>query len=258
MLQGGGMSTDRNWEQAGAASGVLMTVMFLVALAVFLTTSPAGSPALPSVGDAQLAPAFLAAHLTSVRLVLLFMTLGIALFLWFLGSLWAILREAEGVPGRGSAVAMAGAIAGAALMVVGLGLGFVAGLSTSPAQAQSVPTLFVGSAVLFALGGGVLSLFFFGVARVILLTGVLGRWLGVLAFVAGLLAVLAFLSPFFTTGALNAATGAIGVWTWLSGFVLWVFLTSLAMMLRQRRQPAYPRPPVRAPEPVGSPGGDTR
>jgi hypothetical protein len=36
----------------------------------------------------------------------------------------------------------------------------------------------------------------------------------VLAFIAALLCLLAFFTPFFDTGAFNAATGALGLWTW--------------------------------------------
>lgn len=245
------MTRLRAWEQMGAASGVLSTAMFAAAFAVFLTTSPAGSPALPSVQDAQLAPAFLAAHLTAVRLVALFVMLGIVLFGWFTASLWAVLREAEGVPARGAAAVLVGAAAGAALMLAGLTMSFTAGLSASPAQVQVVPTLYVAAALLFALGGGVLSLFFFGAARAILGTGVLGRWLGVLAFIAGLLCVLTFLAPFFATGPLNAATGAFGFWVWLCALVLWMFLASLAMVLRQRQLPVPAERLGRAREPAG-------
>ena len=68
-------------------------------------------------------------------------SIGLALFLWFLGSLWTVLRSAEGGPARGSAIASAGALVGVAA----------------------------------TLGG---------FAEVILRTGVIGKWLGVLALLA--------------------------------------------------------------------------
>ena len=86
-----------------------------------------------------------------------------------------------------------------------------------------------------ALGGGVLSIFFFGVAKVILQTDALGRWLGILAFIAGLVSVLGFMTPFFQANVLNAATGALGHWAGSVAFVVWLFLASAAMTLEQRR-----------------------
>jgi hypothetical protein len=229
------MKHEQDWEAMGAGIGLLAALMFVLAFIVFMTTSPTGSPPLPSIENAQNAPAFLAAHLTAVRLVLLFTSLGIVLFLWFAGSLRAVLRQAEGEPARGSALAMAGATAGGVLMLAGLVLGFAAGLSTSPLQASAAPALYTASALLFDFGGGTLSLFFFAAAQVILRTGALGRWLGWLALIAGLLAVLAFMTPFFPAGVLNAATGALGRWAWLAGLVVWLFLASLMLAVEERR-----------------------
>ncbi len=84
---------NRSWEQLGAASGLLATLLFVVAFVVFIGTSPGGDPVLPNIRDAEAAPAFLAAHLSAIRVVVLLNGLGIALFLWFLGSLWTVLRE---------------------------------------------------------------------------------------------------------------------------------------------------------------------
>ena len=61
--------------------------------------------------------------------------------------------------------------------------------------------------------------------------------------------LLGFWTPFFDSGAFNAATGALGLWTWYAAFVVWVFLASLMLTVRQRR-PAdestrRPRPPNR-------------
>ncbi|MFJ3926297.1 hypothetical protein [Streptomyces sp. NPDC090022] len=174
--------------------------------------------------------------------------MGIALFLWFLGPLWKVLREAEGETARGSAVALVAAGAGSALMLVGLALTYSVLLTTSPAQADAVPAFFTGSAVLFALGGGVLSLFFFAVAKVILHTGVMGRWLGWLALIAAVLSVLAFISPFWVS-VLNPATGVLGLWSWWAAFVVWVLLASLVLVFGERHQ-ARTRAGV-GPEPAG-------
>lgn len=247
------MAQRRDWEGMGAASGILATVAFVLAFIVFMTTDPTGSPPLPAVENAQQSPAYVAAHLNAYRVELLFMTLGIALFLWFVGSLFVTLDGAEEL-GRGSTLAVVGASVGSGLMLVGLVVGFTTGLSTSPAQADTVPALYTAGALAFAVGGGVLSLFFFAVAKVILQTGVMARWLGVLAFIAALLCVLAFLTPFFDSGILDAATGIVGRWVWYAGFVVWVFLASLLLTIEERRRAkaaaaAAPPAPAGAAEP---------
>ena len=235
--------TERNtaWDQMGAASGLLATVLFVVAFIVFLGTSPGGDPALPNVQHADLAPSFLAAHLSPIRVVILLSALGLALFLWFLASLWTTLREAEDGVSRGSTAALVGGVASAGLVFVGLALLATAGLSTSSAQAANVATLYTASSLLSALGIGVSSIFFFAVAKVILGTGALGRWLGVLAFIAGLLAVCGFMTPFFAANVLNAATGALGRWAGTVAFVVWLGLASGAMTIAQRRRTHTPQ-----------------
>ncbi len=227
---------NRSWEHLGAASGLLATLLFVVAFVVFIGTSPGGDPVLPNIRDAEAAPAFMAAHLSAIRVVVLLNGLGIALFLWFLGSLWTVLRDAEGDGGRGSTAALIGAVTGSALTLVGLALLATAGLSTSPGQAATVSTLYTASSLLIALGGGVLSVFFFAVAKVILQTGALGRWLGVLAMIAGVLCVCGFMTPFFEANLLNAATGGLGHWAWSTAFVVWLALASGSMTLAQRRR----------------------
>jgi len=229
------MTEKSDWEGMGAASGLLATVMFVLAFVVFMATDPTGATPYPSINNAQQAPAYLALYLTRYRLELLFISLGVVLFLWFAGSLHVALKKAEGDPARGSTLAVTAAGVGAGLMLVSLVLGFTSGLSTSASQASAVPTLYTAAALLFAFGGGVLALFFFAVAKVVLQAHAMARWLGVLAFIAALLCLLAFLTPFFDTGVFNAATGALGLWTWYAAFVVWVFLASLMLTVTQRR-----------------------
>ncbi len=218
----------------GAASGLLATLLFVAALIVFLSTSPGGSPSMPNINQAQFSPDYLQANLSQIRVVVLLGTLGIALFLWFLASLWRSLREAEGESSRGATAALAGGVAGSGLNLVGFALLATAGLSTSPAQADVVPALYVASSLMMALGMGISSIFFFAVSKVIFQTGALGKWLGVLAFIAGLLAVCGFMTPFFGANLLNAATGALGHWAGTAAFVIWLGLASATMVRTQR------------------------
>ena len=226
----------RAWEQMGAASGLLATLLFVIAFVVFLSTSPGGDPALPNIKHADLAPQYLAANLSEVRVVILVVALGTALFLWFLAALWRVLREAEGAASRGATAALAGGVASSGLVLAGLALLATAGLSTSPGQADNAATLYTAASILNAFGIGVSSIFFFAVAKVVLQTGALGRWLGVLAFIAGLLAVCGYMTPFFEANVLNAATGALGRWAGTAAFVVWLGLASGAMTVAQRHR----------------------
>jgi hypothetical protein len=230
------MKEKGNWEGMGAASGVLASVLFVLAFIAFLSTGPTGDTPIPTIEDAQDAPGFIGANLTSFRLEMLFMSLGIVLFLWFVGSLWSAFRSAEGDPGRGSMLMVVGASVGSALMLLGILSSFTSGLSTSPAQADSVPTLYTAAALTFAFGGGCLSLFFFAAGKIVLQAKVMASWIGWLAMLAGVLAALAFMTPFFPSGILNAATGVLGLWTWWIAFVLWVLIASLSLTIGERKR----------------------
>lgn len=246
------MSDRRStWDQMGAASGLLATLLFVIALIVLLGTGPGGDPALPNVKHAEFAPTFLAANLSEIRVVILLTILGLALFLWFLASLWTTLTDVEDGASRGATAALVGGVASAGLEIGGMALLATAGLSTSAAQASVVPALYTASSLLVAFGIGVSSIFFFAVSKVILGSGVLGRWLGVLGFIAGLLAVCGFMTPFFEANVLNAATGALGRWTGTIAFVVWLGLASGAMTVAQRRRT---RGPKAAAMPVASEG----
>ena len=106
-----------SWEQMGAASGLFVTLLFAAAFIIFLMTDPGGgnTPALPDLTNTGAAPAFIADNLQAVRAQVMLNSIGLAFFLWFLGTLWSVLRRAEGAPGRGSIIALTGALAGTML-----------------------------------------------------------------------------------------------------------------------------------------------
>lgn len=241
-----------NWDRMGAASGLLATLLFVVAFAVFLSTSPGGDPALPNIKHAEQAPAYIAANLSAVRVVILLNALGLALFLWFLAALWRELGDAEDGASRGSTAALAGGVASAVLVLAGLAMLATAGLSTSSGQAETAATMYTAGALLIAFGIGVSSIFFFAASRAIAVTAALPRWLGPLAFVAGLLAVCGFMTPFFEANVLNAATGALGHWAGTAAFVIWLGLASAVMSLEQHRRSREPD----SGQPLSPPAGE--
>lgn len=229
------MRAKPEWEVVGAGSGLLASLAFLAALIVTLTTDPTGSPPLPALENAEAAPAYVAANLNAFRFELLLVCIGTLLFLWFVASLWASLKQSEDEPGRGATATVIGATVASALILGSSVLGFTIGLTTSPSQATSAPALYAASALSFALGGAVLALFFFGVARVVLRTHALPLWLGIYAFVAGFVCVIALGAPFFDSGLLDAATGLLGRWLWFAAFTVWLLAASITMLFGQRR-----------------------
>ena len=238
------MRAKPEWEVVGAGSGLLATLAFIASLIITLTTDPTGSPPLPDLDNAEAAPAFIAANLNAFRFELLLLSLGTLLFLWFLASLSVSLRQAEGEPGRGASATVIAASVASALILVSAVLGFTMALTTSPSQAASVPALYAASALSFSIAGGALALFFFGVARAVLRSNALPKWLGIFAFVAGFLCVIALVSPFFSSGPFNAATGLLGHWLWFVAFVVWLLLASILMLAGQRQQKKEPPAPA--------------
>ena len=229
---------EKDWELMGAASGLVAGLLFVVAFVIFLTTDPGGgnTPQLPDIARAQAAPAFIADNLNAIRAQVMLNGLAIIAFLWFLGTLWATLRRAEGDPGRGSMITVAGALVGSTLTLVGLMLLGTATLTTGAPQAATVPTLYVGASVSLAFGGAAFAIFFLGVAEVSLRAGALATWLGMLAILAALVSILGLVTPYYTDGVLNPATGALGFYAHYLAFVVWLLLGSAGMALTQRRR----------------------
>lgn len=232
---------NRNWEQMGAASGLFAALLFGVAFVIFLSTDPSGgnTPRLPNIAHAEAAPAFFADHLNGIRAQVMLNSIGIVFFVWFLGTLWSTLRTAEaadGGPARGSAIASAGAIVGVTLTLVGLMLTGTSTLTTSLAQAETVPTLYTAAALSFAFGGAAFTIFFLGVAEVTLRAGALPRWLGYLALLAAVLCVFGFVTPYAKDGIFNPATGGLGFYAHYAALVVWLLLASAVMTLAQHRR----------------------
>jgi uncharacterized membrane protein YgcG len=101
-------------ERWSAASGLVFVALFLAWLALYRAMEPAGGQ--PRPGDAQIVSEVLAGQdrLHAAHFVV---GLAAAAWLWFLGSLHAALRRAEGNTGPFSAVAFAAGVVFAALLL---------------------------------------------------------------------------------------------------------------------------------------------
>ena len=229
---------SRSWEQMGAASGLFAVLLFAAAFIIFLNTDPSGgnTPRLPNIANSQAAPGFYATHINGIKAQVMLNGLGLVLFLWFLGTLWGVLRTAEGGPAKGSAIASGGALVGVALTLVGLVLTGASTLVTTLPQAETVSTLYIAAALSFAFGGGAFAVFFFGVAEITLRAGGLPKWLAWLAMLAGIVSVFGFVTPYAQSGIFNPATGGLGFYAHYIAFGVWLFLASAVLALSQHRR----------------------
>jgi len=234
----------------GAASGLFAVLLFVAAAIIFLNTDPSGgnTPRLPNIANAEAAPAFFATHLNGIRAQVMLNGIGSVFFLWFLGTMWTVLRGAEGDPARGSVIATAGALVGTALTLVGLVLTGTSTMVTSLPQAETVPTLYSAAALSFAFAGGAFTIFYLGVAEVSLRAGGLPKWLGWLALLAAVASVFGFVAPYAQSGIFNPATGGLGFYSHYIAFVVWVLLASVWLGIAQHRnRKATASPPPASP-----------
>jgi hypothetical protein len=95
---------NRRWEQIGAASGIVFVVLQLVAQSLIQVggSEPAFNAAAPEIHEF-----FMSRDRSLFGLGDFLSTLSVIPYVWFLGSLWARLRRAEGEPAWLSLVALA-------------------------------------------------------------------------------------------------------------------------------------------------------
>ncbi len=98
-------------ERLAALTGIVAVVLLVVSIVI------AGSP--PVVGDStEKITSYLADHDTSIRVSQYVAGLALALFVWFIGTLWAHLRRSEGAGGRLAQIFLVAATALVAAFVV--------------------------------------------------------------------------------------------------------------------------------------------
>jgi hypothetical protein len=214
---------DRTLERFGAASGIIAALLFGVAFVIYLANDPSKVPDIAHANDAT---QFISNHRDAIRAELLLNSIAITVFIWFLGNLWSRYRTAEGGPARVSAIASAGGIVGASMVLAAF---VVEATTTLKPGVENVPEFYVLSTLLIGLGGAAFTVFFLASASVILRHGALSTALGLLAVVAGIASALGFVTIFATHGVFNAANGAFGFWVRYAAFVVWVLIASIAL-----------------------------
>lgn len=194
-------------------TGVVAVALWIIGVFVIESASPgddASADEILAYFDDDAASIFVGVFLFS---------LGTAFFVWFLGSLRAAFLNAEGPPGRLTAVAFAGGV-GKAVFDMGVMGGMAAGAiaadeadSLAPEAAQTL--FFVDDA--FFIGAEFMAFVFMAAAgALILIRRALPVWLGWLALVL----------------ALGLLVVPIGWAFLLFGVPLWVLLASVVLFLR--------------------------
>jgi hypothetical protein len=224
------MSEDR-WPIVGASFGIVAAVLLILS---FLFT---GSP--PGFHDsAAEVKSFVEDNRGELQTSVAFGFAALVAFLWFLGSVFLRLREAEPAP-RLSAAALAGGVALAAAGLTGTAAEGAAVYHSSTLGADSVLALwdlsvfgllfFLAGFTVLAAATGLLALRLNALPRPL---GIYSLGAACYVFVVGLI------GTFTETGAFSPSDGALGAIAFLA-FLVWLVAMSLTLM-RQPRITAAP------------------
>jgi len=161
---------DSNWERYGLAAGIVFVVLVVIAALI------GGSPPKPSDSAAKVF-SFFRDNQDALKVGSYLNGVGAVAFLWFLGSLWARMRRAEGTGSRVSVIALIGGLGG-------LGLAFVANAVTAYLAlyvgrlGPSSQGLYLLSVVFLAFTSFFLAVFTSATSVTILRYGFVERWMG--------------------------------------------------------------------------------
>jgi hypothetical protein len=224
---------DSKWERAANWGGILFVV--LVAVAAFIP----GSPPKPSDGVGKIVKYF-ADHHDAVQWAGYIGALAVIPLLWWLGSVWRLMRINEGGSPRLTVSAFAGAVFAAAMATIGgVAVGAVA-LERNFIGAQGLKFFYVLTGALTSATLIGIVVFVGSVSVVVLRTNALPRLLGWFGALVSLVAIV---------GAAATATDKDAIFfagfAGFIGFLLWVLATSILMM-RAKTGEAAPRPAASA------------
>jgi hypothetical protein len=215
-------------ERLDAVAGIVFVALILIAAFV-----PGDPPvATDSIGDIR---AFFKDERESLQAATFFTGLAALAFLWFLGTLRARLRAAEGPPGRLSAVAFGSGLVLIAIALVGQALFLAPTLHLAELDDGTVRVIFDSSTYVFALVSFPVAGLLAATAAASLRTGALPRAIGVLSAVIATCQVIGALGLYGEDDSFFAIGGAAGFLTFLL-FLVWVLAVSITMLVR-----AYPR-----------------
>ena len=214
-------------ERLAPLTGIAVLVLGLAGLIVW--EGPADRPELDQTPDVILA---YFGDRDAVILGGFLLMLAAVSFLWFVGSLRAVLRPAEGGVGRLSAVAFGGGVVAAAF-VLALPAANVAGaLFADQLSAEGAQTFYLFGDVFLYPAAMAAAVLLAATALVALRTGALPRWL---AWLSLALALWLLIPPIGTSGGTQPENPA--AWTGLAvlpAIPLWTAVTAVVLMRKGR------------------------
>jgi hypothetical protein len=198
-------SGARQWEHHAPLTGIAAVVLWVVGLLVGgdTTNKDKATEILAAVQDNEnqiLVSGFLVA-------------LGAAVFIWFLGTLRSRLLAAEGEPGRLSATAFAGGVAGAVCIALVPGPDMAAALSNDDIDASAASAMHNLTGAFFIGAEYLLPVLLVATALAALRFGALPRWLAWVSLVIALVLLI----------------GPIGWAALIFAFPLWVVVVSVLL-----------------------------
>ena len=218
------MSNDREVAVSERASNLVGGICGLAAVALLLGSFPfTGATPDPGASADDVAE-YLSRSSAQTWTGIYLELFGLALFIVFIGRLWAVLREAEGVGGWIATTALGAALAALTVLVVGdatmMGAAFSAGRhGLDPAVAGGMYTVQWYADLAF---GAVNAVFFAAASVLVLGRGALPRWLGWLALV---IAIGLVVTVPFGPGTTMEPPHILGF--------LWIVLVSLVLIVRR-------------------------
>ena len=229
---------DRRWERIAAGTGIVWVV--LTAVGNIIQTNP------PGVNDpvGKITTYYLD-HRSAIMLGEFLIGIGAVFFLWFLGSLYAHFRRAEGEPGRVSAIVLgAGVWTLGVFLVEGALYTTLAYKIAGEGDSRITQAVWDIANVAATFRGYTVGILFVAIAVVVLRTGALPRWIGTSALVLGLLQLVRGLGVFADSGPFVLLGAYSGIGFALAG--VWVLVTRILLVRRVGRSPEPQRLEERA------------
>ena len=220
---------ERRWERIAAGTGIVWVV--LTAVGNIIQTEP------PGVNDpVGTITTYYLDHRSAILLGEFLIGIGAVFFLWFLGSLFAHFRRAEGEPGRISEIVMgAGVWTLGVFLVEGALYTTLAYKIAGEGDSSITQAVWDIANVAATFRGYTVGVLFVAIAVVVLRTGALPRWIGMSALVLGLLQLVRGLGVFADSGPFVLGGAFSGIGFALDG--IWVLVTSVMLVRRVDRSP---------------------
>lgn len=215
--------SDRH-ARYGAAAGILF-VVFVIAGFFVQPKPPAADAPAKEVFE------YVVDNQSTLHVVQILFAIAALLFLWFIGTLRAVLGRAEGGEARLATIGFGGGLIAVATLAVGLGLAATAALHPSDNGEDITRALIDGSLLVPAVGAPAAFVFFAANGLSILRSGYLPSRMAWFAFVTAAFNLLG-IGAVCTDSGVFAADGVLGFFIGFVLFLAWILLAGIMLMRR--------------------------